>query len=272
MQLHRQDARIAWFGLKRRVPLPAGVTVLSPWLDMTQSMPSWSTNRKWDFLPSPADRGGAKHEHTPDAAWPASPPRQHLYVDDALRLHPLVSTHLSHPLPRRRRHRRNSSSIGSNSIRSSRSRNGVSNSNSNGSGSGSGSGSSGNWAGAPPFWVACGWECLADEARYLVARLRADGVRVAFEEYEAMPHAFAQVVPKTAEAARCVQGWARFVTATRKDPLGIASSYTLVRARTLAESEGDAEALTPYDEEGVWELARAKLEREASNMVISPGI
>ncbi|KAI1124226.1 alpha/beta hydrolase fold-domain-containing protein [Nemania abortiva] len=221
LQLHRQETKIAWFGVKRRVPLPAGVTLLSPWLDITQSLPSWSTNQKWDFLPSPSIR--EKLGHAPDEAWPASPPRKHLYVADALRLHPLVSLHLAP-----------------------------------------------SWAGAPPVWLACGWECLADEARYFVAKLRADGVRVVFEEYEAMPHAFAQVVPKTPESERCVRGWARFITATRKDPLGITSSYTYVKAKTLEESEGDVEGLTPYGESDVREMAEAKLRGDDPNLLISP--
>ncbi|KAI0112468.1 alpha/beta hydrolase fold-domain-containing protein [Nemania sp. FL0031] len=223
LQLHRQGTKIAWFGVKRRVPLPAGVTLVSPWLDITQSMPSWSTNQKWDYLPHPSAR--EKIDYAPCPAWPASPPRTHLYVDDALRTHPLVSAHLAP-----------------------------------------------SWAGAPPVWVVCGWECLADEARYFVAKLRAGGVRVAFEEYEAMPHDFIHILPSIAESERCFQGWARFITATRKEPEGIEASYTYIKAKTLEESEGDVEKLTPYDEEGVRELVAAKLRVEDPNMVFTPRI
>ncbi|KAI0441880.1 alpha/beta hydrolase fold-domain-containing protein [Xylaria telfairii] len=213
IQLRRQNVKIPWFGTRRNVPLPAGVTVLSPWLDIVQSMPSWTTNAKWDYLPSPFVSGD--QEPVADDIWPATPPRKHLYVEDALRLHPLVSLHLCP-----------------------------------------------SWAGCPPVWLSCGWEVLADEDRYLVARLRADGARVVFEEYEAMPHAFAVVLPKVPQTERCVQGWARFITATRKDPAGIASSYTYVKAKTLEETEGDVEALTPFREKDVLELAYAKVGRE----------
>ncbi|KAI1116455.1 alpha/beta hydrolase fold-domain-containing protein [Nemania sp. NC0429] len=221
LHLHRQNARVAWFGARRAVPLPAGVALFSPWVDMVQSMPSWATNQKWDYLPPP----GRLEEVKPpaDDAWPATPPRRHLYVDDALRLHPLVSAHLAQ-----------------------------------------------SWAGAPPVWVSCGWECLADEDRYLVAKLRSDGVRVAFDEFEAMPHAFPVVLPRAPASARCVQACADFVTATRKDPLGIAARYSYVRARTLEAEEGDVAKLTPYSESDVFGMAYAKVGREPPVPLFSP--
>ncbi|RYC53819.1 hypothetical protein CHU98_g12390 [Xylaria longipes] len=221
IRLRRQNVRIPWFGTKRHVPLPAGITLLSPWLDIVQSMPSWSTNSKWDYLPGPdilEDR-----EYPADDLWPAKPPRKHLYVDDAFRLHPLVSVHLSP-----------------------------------------------SWEGLPPVWVSCGWEALADEDRYLVSRLRAEGVPVVFEEYEAMPHVFAAVLPKVAQTERCVQGWARFITATRKDPGSITSSYTCIRAKTLEETEGDVEKLTPFQQKDVFEMAYSRVGRETPVPLVSP--
>lgn len=224
LQLRRQNAKISWFGTRRAVPLPAGIALFSPWVDIVQSMPSWTTNQKWDYLPPPGRL--EQHQPPPDDAWPATPPRKHLYVDDALRLHPLASAHLAE-----------------------------------------------SWAGAPPTWVACGWECLADEDRYLVAKLRGDGVRIALEEYEAMPHAFAVVLPGNAASARCVQGCADFVTATRKDPAGIAEMrYTYVKAKTLEESEGDLEALTPYAEKDAFEMAYRMVGREPPVPLFSPNL
>ncbi|KAF7537167.1 hypothetical protein G7Z17_g12912 [Cylindrodendrum hubeiense] len=55
MELRNQDAPILWHGELRQVPLPAGVAVNSPWLDMTQSAPTWEmgTPTPYDFLPKP---------------------------------------------------------------------------------------------------------------------------------------------------------------------------------------------------------------------------
>ncbi|KAI0469007.1 alpha/beta hydrolase fold-domain-containing protein [Xylaria cf. heliscus] len=229
LHLRRQNTKIAWFGTRRAAPLPSGITLLSPWLDIVQSMPSWTTNTKWDYLPPPALDAAARAP-LPDSTWPTTPPRAHLYVDDALRLHPLVSVHLN-PGP----------NIGT---------------------EGPGGGGTGCWKGCPPVWLSCGWEALSDEDRYLVSRLRADGVRVVFEEYEAMPHVFAVVLPKVAQAERCVAGWARFVTAARKDPGAIVSRYTVVKARTLDEVEGDGEALDAFGAREVLEMAYAKVGRD----------
>ncbi|KAI1809695.1 alpha/beta hydrolase fold-domain-containing protein [Poronia punctata] len=221
MQLRRQNIKVTWFGSERSVPLPAGITLNSPWLDLTNSFPSWTKNQKWDYLPAPQLLEESKPP--PDHIWPTDPPRKHLYVDDALILHPLVSAHLTQ-----------------------------------------------SWEGAPPTWVCCGWECLADEDKYLVSKFRADGVPVVFEEYEAMPHVFAAILPRAAETERCLEGWARFVVAATEDPDTIKSSYTYIKAKTLEESEGDVGSLTPYKEKDVLRMAYEKLGRKAPTSLVSP--
>ncbi|KAI1436187.1 alpha/beta hydrolase fold-domain-containing protein [Xylaria sp. CBS 124048] len=224
MHLRRQSRRMTWYGAKRVVPLPAGITLLSPSLDIAQSMPSWSTNQKWDYLPDPELRH-TRPEPARDQLWPATPRRRYIYVEDPLLLHPLASVHMSR-----------------------------------------------SWAGCPPVWISCGWECHADENKYLVARMLADHVPVVFEEYEAMPHAFAVMMPRLAESARCVQGWARFIAAARKDPAGIVSSYTQIKAKTLEEVEGNPETLTPYGQKEILELARARIGKRMSALSTLSGL
>ncbi|KAH6981273.1 alpha/beta hydrolase fold-domain-containing protein [Ilyonectria sp. MPI-CAGE-AT-0026] len=91
MELRNQDAPILWHGELRQVPLPAGVAVNSPWLDITQSAPTWemATPTPYDFLPKPESI--SKLAIPPCDIWPAKPPRKNIYVDDDLLPHPLAS-------------------------------------------------------------------------------------------------------------------------------------------------------------------------------------
>jgi acetyl esterase/lipase len=79
-----------WFGSERKVPLPAGVALNSPWLDITQSSPSWVENAKFDYLPSGKfDIGSINIPQC--EVWPTIPPRSHIYVDDDHLVHPLAT-------------------------------------------------------------------------------------------------------------------------------------------------------------------------------------
>ncbi|KAK3905057.1 alpha/beta hydrolase fold-domain-containing protein [Staphylotrichum tortipilum] len=73
------------------IPLPAGVAVNSPWLDITHSSPSCITNAAWDYLPTLARQDAAELKRPACTIWPARPPRRHLFAPDALLPHPLVS-------------------------------------------------------------------------------------------------------------------------------------------------------------------------------------
>ncbi|EHA48329.1 acetyl-hydrolase [Pyricularia oryzae 70-15] len=88
LELNRQSREITWHGSTVSVPTPAGCAVNSPWMDMTLSSPSWKKNSKWDYLPSD---DGLDDRRPSCAAWPATPPRRSIYVDDAMILHPLAS-------------------------------------------------------------------------------------------------------------------------------------------------------------------------------------
>jgi acetyl esterase/lipase len=66
------------------------------------------------------------------------------------------------------------------------------------------------WAGAPPMWVCIGQEQLADQSKLVAARAAAQGVQVQFEDYEAMPHVFAMLLPALAASGRCMRNWGDF--------------------------------------------------------------
>ncbi|KAI2468330.1 alpha/beta hydrolase fold-domain-containing protein [Annulohypoxylon bovei var. microspora] len=212
MEIRQQKRKIAWFGMEREVPLPAGVATMSPWVDPVQTFPSLVTNQQWCYLPPPMLLSET-YKPKPDHLWPTEPPRRHIYVDDAYLLHPLCTLQMMK-----------------------------------------------SWEGAPPIYVCCGWETIADEDRYLVSKLRRDGVTVVFEEYEAMPHVFTTLLPQLAESRRSIEGLAKFINAVCEDPGKVPSSYKTIKAKTLEEVEIDVSKLSPYSDEQAWDLARKTVE------------
>lgn len=89
LEFKRTGTKIHWFGQEVTVPLPAGLALSSPWLDLTHSSPSCTTNAVFDYLPTL--RGLDKTPRPSCTAWPANPPRKVLYCADALITHPLVT-------------------------------------------------------------------------------------------------------------------------------------------------------------------------------------
>ncbi|KAL0934234.1 lipase esterase [Colletotrichum truncatum] len=89
LELRRQDRKVRWLGRERDIPLPGGFALNSPWLDITQSSPSWESNWEFDYLPKASLY--ADFSPPPCDAWPAKPPRTSIYVDDDLIAHPLVT-------------------------------------------------------------------------------------------------------------------------------------------------------------------------------------
>ncbi|KAK0629093.1 alpha/beta hydrolase fold-domain-containing protein [Bombardia bombarda] len=92
LQLRRQSLPITWHShTYPSIPLPAGVAVNSPWMDITQSLPSCETNAPFDYLPGLAAQDAANSTRAVCAAWPSTPPRRSIYAPDAFVTHPLVT-------------------------------------------------------------------------------------------------------------------------------------------------------------------------------------
>lgn len=93
LQFHRTSSKptIVFRGRKVDVPLPAGATGNSAWLDICRSLPSNTHNAKFDYLPVPSHDKDLTSQFKDDAAWPATPPRGDFFCDLSLLDHALVS-------------------------------------------------------------------------------------------------------------------------------------------------------------------------------------
>jgi acetyl esterase/lipase len=93
LHLHRSSPgkppTVTFHGKTVEIPLPAGLALTSPWLDITRGLPSIESAIDVDYLPPPSQ---TDHREFPACnVWPASPPRADLYCEASALLHPLVS-------------------------------------------------------------------------------------------------------------------------------------------------------------------------------------
>lgn len=93
LQFHRSSPNrtptVTFHGREVELPLPAGLALNSPWLDITRALPSIENNAQYDYLPPPSQSANVKFPPCP--LWPTDPPRAELYCDGSAMCHPLVS-------------------------------------------------------------------------------------------------------------------------------------------------------------------------------------
>lgn len=113
------------------------------------------------------------------------------------------------------------------------------------------------WRGSCPLWSCYGEETLLDEGKMLTARAAQQGVPVVWEEWEAMPHVFAQVLADEPGAKKCFEHWAAFcTTVVEQGAGGVKTKGTRYAVKSLAASEVDVKALAVMSDD---ELKRRML-------------
>lgn len=185
LTLKRASRPIRFHGKDVDVELPAGVATISPWCDVSRSMPSIIRNAKFDYLDLPTGSSLDAEEvpfsplpFPPDALWPMSPPRVDMYANANMLLHPLVSPLAANPDL---------------------------------------------WKDAPPVLISTGEEGLTDEDLILARRLHQAGVPVITEQFEGMPHCHGLIMISTPAGKRFFKGITEFcrdAVAGRVTPTG----------------------------------------------------
>jgi acetyl esterase/lipase len=89
------------------------------------------------------------------------------------------------------------------------------------------------WKNAPPVFIVTGEECLSDEDKILAQRMHSQGVKVLWEQYEAMPHVFAMVFEKTKVSNMSFDGWASAIKSFVEKPGEVESKGVWVTAKKL---------------------------------------
>lgn len=113
------------------------------------------------------------------------------------------------------------------------------------------------WRGSCPLWFCYGEETLLDEGKILAARAAQQGVKIVWEEWEAMPHVFAQVLLDSPAGKLCFEHWATFcTTVVEQGAKGVDTKGARFAIKTMAPTEVDVRALAVMSDE---ELKRRML-------------
>ncbi|KAI9824801.1 MAG: hypothetical protein M1832_001629 [Thelocarpon impressellum] len=120
------------------------------------------------------------------------------------------------------------------------------------------------WRLAPPLYLIIGEEQLADESLALYAFARADGAStVVLEQYAAMPHCFALILPGLPGGRACLARWAAFCKDVVAGGAGsVQSGAKTIKARTL---EVEALDVGTWQREDVREKMQEALRRRVDD-------
>jgi hypothetical protein len=108
-----------------------------------------------------------------------------------------------------------------------------------------------NWEGSCPLWIETGQELLSDEDKYVAMKAARQGVKVVYDEFEAMPHCFAMIMEGREGSRKCFDSWSSFIRAAVEDPESIKTRGQRYNAKTLQTTEVDILSLIPYTDEEV---------------------
>ncbi|PYI08191.1 hypothetical protein BO78DRAFT_395808 [Aspergillus sclerotiicarbonarius CBS 121057] len=92
LRLRRQGKSIVFHGRTIEPNVPAGMTLVSPITELTNSLPSYERNMQTDLFPVPVEKLPFLQPGFPTCSiWPTQPPRADLYCEAGMLAHPLVS-------------------------------------------------------------------------------------------------------------------------------------------------------------------------------------
>jgi acetyl esterase/lipase len=97
------------------------------------------------------------------------------------------------------------------------------------------------WKGAPPVFFVVGEELLTDDGKATAGRMVPQGVKVVWEQYEAMPHCFGLIFESMPVGQMCFEGWAGFIRDAVEGK--VESKGGFVTAKKLERNEVDVTKL-----------------------------
>ncbi|KAL2063023.1 hypothetical protein VTL71DRAFT_6095 [Oculimacula yallundae] len=125
------------------------------------------------------------------------------------------------------------------------------------------------WEGSCPLYIETGQELLTDEAKHVAAKAAKQGVKVVYEEFEAMPHCFAMLLEQLPASRMFFDGWAAFIQKCVEKPSEISTTGRTIKPKDLETKEVDVEGLSGRSDEEVRRCMRDRV-RVMSGEVADP--
>jgi acetyl esterase/lipase len=118
------------------------------------------------------------------------------------------------------------------------------------------------WEGCPPIYFCVGEELLTDDGKVVAQRAASQGVRIVWDQFEAMPHCFAMILQSSNGARLCFEKWGEFCrraveAANNGDGEGVKTEGWFISAKTLGKQPVDVKQLTELSDEEVVKLSEA---------------
>ncbi|MCJ1264974.1 hypothetical protein MMC22_004849 [Lobaria immixta] len=120
-----------------------------------------------------------------------------------------------------------------------------------------------NWKGAPPIWLCCGEEMLADESKVIAQRAVSQGCTVIWIQYEIMPHTFPFLL-KVPQTLHSLTSCANFCRACVYAADGVTTQGSIVD-RLMSTRPVDVTNLINVSFDELKDGARKEMNRQASD-------
>lgn len=111
------------------------------------------------------------------------------------------------------------------------------------------------------MFICSGEEAVAQEGKVLAQMAAKQGVKVVWEQYEAMPHCFPLIFESSSVASMAFRGWTEFVDMAVNNAEAMCTMGVYVTAKELVRRPVDVRELT--------EVNKSEVEREMEEARLS---
>lgn len=107
------------------------------------------------------------------------------------------------------------------------------------------------WKNSPPIFISSGEETVAQEGKIVARKAAKQGVKVVWEQYEAMPHCFPLIFDASSVSDMAFRGWTEFVDMAVNNPEAICTKGVYITPKRLERHSVEVRELTELNDSEV---------------------